>query len=368
MAQSFLYKQIAEEVRQDILDKTLYPGDRLPSVREMADRWQCTIGTVQRAYDLLASDGLLVVRPGQGTHVADVPPLAQAESLRRAKLVHRAESFLLEVLTAGYTQTEVELAVQLALERWRTVNQNPQPWPAQTLRFVGSHDPAVVLITTHFANFASDFMLQLQFAGSLGGLMALAEGQADLAGIHLWDEETNSYNTPFVTRLLPGRDVALLTLAHRRLGLVTTTENPKAIDGLPDLARAGVRFINRQRGAGTRVWLDAQLRRMGIATAKITGYATEAKTHSQVAQTVSDNQADVGVAVESAAIAWGLHFIPLTLEPYELVIAADAFQRPPVQALVNWLVTDAAHHAIAALGGYKTDKTGQVRWIKPFGN
>ena len=115
MTKSFLYRQIAEDIRRDILDETLHPGDRLPSVREMAERWQCTIGTVQRAYDVLAEQSLVVVRPGQGSHVAESPPLVQTESLRRANLVHRAESFLLEVLTAGYTQAEVEQAVQVAL-------------------------------------------------------------------------------------------------------------------------------------------------------------------------------------------------------------------------------------------------------------
>ncbi len=363
MAQAYLYKQIAEDVRQDILSKALFPGDRLPSVRDMAERWQCTIGTVQRAYDLLAADGLLVVRPGQGTHVADVPPLAQAESLRRAKLIHRAESFLLEVLTAGYTQAEVEQAVQLALERWRTVNHSPQPWPAQTLRFAGSHDPAIALITTHFADLAPDFVLQLQFSGSLGGLMALAEGQADLAGIHLWDEATDSYNAPYVSRLLPGRELALLTLAHRRLGLVTAPGNPLGINRLADLTQTGVRFINRQRGAGTRVWLDAQLRRAGVTPAQIGGYSTEAKTHSQVAQAIAENQADAGLAVQSTAVAWELHFTPLTVEQYELVIPAEVFQRPPVQALANWLTTASARQSIASLGGYETGDTGQVRWL-----
>lgn len=364
MPPSFLYEQIAEDVRQNILGKTLYPGDRVPSVREMAERWQCTIGTVQRAYDLLASDGLLVVRPGQGTHVADMPPVAQAEVLRRAKLVHRAESFLLEVLTAGYTQAEVEQAMQLALERWRTVNQTPQSWPNQSLRFVGSHDPAVALITTRFAEVAPDFVLQLQFAGSLGGLMALADGQADLAGIHLWDEATDSYNAPFVTRLLPGREMVLLTVAHRRLGLVTAPDNPKDIHGLPDLIKTGVRFINRQRGAGTRVWLDVQLRRAGIAVEQITGYPEEAQTHSQVAQAIAENRADVGLAIESVAINWKLPFIPLLVEPYDLAIPAEVFHRPPVQALVNWLATDTARRAISSLGGYETGSAGRVRWVR----
>ena len=365
MTKSFLYRQIAEDIRRDILDETLHPGDRLPSVREMAERWHCTIGTVQRAYDVLAEQSLVVVRPGQGSHVAESPPLVQTESLRRANLVHRAESFLLEVLTAGYTQAEVEQAVQVALERWRTLNQNTPPWSQQTLRFVGSHDPAVALITTHFAQVAPNFVLQLQFAGSLGGLIALVEGQADLAGVHLWDKETDTYNAPFVRRLLPGRRMALLTLAHRRLGLITASHNPAHIDGLADLTQAGVRFINRQRGSGTRVWLDAQLHRHSLLAEDISGYVDEAKTHSQVAQAIIEEQADVGLAVESVAKSYGLHFIPLTTERYDLVIPAEIFQREPVQALADWLTTVAAAQMIAALGGYGVDATGRVQWIEP---
>jgi putative molybdopterin biosynthesis protein len=111
------------------------------------------------------------------------------------------------------------------------------------------------------------------------------------------------------------------------------------------------------------VWLDAQLRRVGIPSGKINGYDSEVKTHSQVAQAVAENQADAGLAVESAASAWGLNFVPLTVEPYDLAIPAEAFQRPPIQALANWLNTEVARQAISSLGGYETGPTGQVRWV-----
>ncbi|MCG3208491.1 MAG: hypothetical protein FOGNACKC_02096 [Anaerolineae bacterium] len=365
MSKTFLYHQIAANIRQDILNQTLTPGDRLPSVREMAERWGCTVGTIQRAYEQLAQEGVLVSRAGQGTRVAAAEPVEQAEPLRRANLIHRAEAFLLEVLTAGYTQAEAEQAVRVALERWRTLEQQTANWPEQTLRFVGSHDPAVALITTHFAEVVPDFVLQLSFTGSLGGLMALADGRADLAGIHLWDEESDTYNTPFVRRLLPGQQVALLTVAHRRLGLAVLPANPRHIAGLADLARSDVRFANRQRGAGTRVWLDAHLRRLNIAPEQLSGYSLEAQTHSEVARLVVENKADTGLLVESAAITYGLQFIPLTTERYDLAIPIEAWQRPPVQALANWLVTSPARRKIAALGGYIVDATGAVEWVRP---
>lgn len=364
MAKQHLYHQIAESIRQDILSQSLRSGDRLPPVRELAERWNCTVGTVQRAYEQLAGEGVIIRRPGQGTHVADVSPLAQSEPLRRAQLVHRAESFLLDVLTAGYTEAEVEHALRLALDRWRAAAGQTTGWPAQTLRFVGSHDPAIALITSHFAEVAPNYTLQLSFVGSVGGLTALAQNQADLAGAHLWDAAGGTYNVEAVKQLLPGKKVALLTLAHRRLGLAVLPGNPCGVAGLADLTTPGLQFVNRQPGAGTRVWLDAQLARLGITPNSIAGYRTEAATHSESARQIAEQQADAALIIESAALSYGLDFIPLTTERYDVVIPAEVWPRPPVQSLARWLSTSAAQQAIAALGGYNVAETGRIRWIE----
>lgn len=365
MSKIFLYHQIAEAIRKEILRQLLKPGDRLPSVREMAERWNCTIGTVQRAYDELANEGLVVTRPGQGTHVASAASLLIEEKmpLRRATLVNKAETFLLEALTAGYTQAEIEQAVSLALDRWRALRHQVVKWPETTLRFVGSHDPAVTLVTSHFSHVAPNYIPQLTFSGSLGGLIALAEHKADIAGSHLWDEQSDTYNTPFVQRLLPGRRVALVTLAHRYLGLVVAPSNPLKITQLADLIRPNLRFVNRQPGAGTRVWLDAQLRRLGISAGQILGYDNELQTHSEVVRAVAEEQADAGLVVQAAALAYGLDFIPLTTERYDFVIPAETWERPPVQTLVNWLASTAAKQRIQTIGGYNVAETGQVEWL-----
>jgi putative molybdopterin biosynthesis protein len=363
MTKPSLYQQIAETIRQRILLQQLQPGDRLPSVRDMATEWNCTIGTVQRAYEALARQDLVVSRRGQGTHVAISIPIEQAEPLRRVTLVHRAEAFLLEVLTAGYTPAEVEQAVRLALDRWRTLRIETTHWPDQSLRFAGSHDPAVAFITAHFGEVAPNYIAHLTFSGSLGGLIALAKDQADLAGIHLWDEESDSYNIPFIRRLLPGRRVAVLTLAHRHLGLIVLPANPAGINALTDLGRPGVRFVNRQPGAGTRVWLDVQLRRAQLNPAQISGYEQEVQTHSEVAQAIAEEQADVGLGLEAAALAYGLGFIPLARERYDLVIPAEVWPREPIQALALWLATDAAKTKIMGLGGYDISETGNVAWL-----
>jgi putative molybdopterin biosynthesis protein len=223
---------------------------------------------------------------------------------------------------------------------------------------------AVAWLATRFSEIVSGFSLQLSFSGSLGGLIALAEGQADLAGCHLWDQESDSYNLPFVRRLLPGRRVALLTLAHRHLGLIVASGNPVQIGGLEDLARPGLRFVNRQPGSGTRVWLDASLHQLGIQASQINGYLDEKLTHSEVARSVADGRADVGLGLEASARVFELWFLPLVVERYDFVLLAETMETLWAKALGEWLRDDEARNAIEALGGYDVDETGLVRWIE----
>jgi molybdate-binding protein/DNA-binding transcriptional regulator YhcF (GntR family) len=341
----------------------LKPGDRLPSVREMAERWGCTIGTVQHAYHELVQQGLLTSRSGQGTRVVDNPHLPGAMALRQATLTNRAEAFLLETLTAGHSLEEVERAFRLATDRWRqSIQDQPPPIP-EILRFIGSHDLVMTWLASHFPEIAPGYGLQMQFAGSLGGLIALAEGRADLAGSHLWDEESDTYNIPFVRRVLPGQRVALLTLAQRRIGLILPEGNPVGIASLADLLQPGLRFINRQAGSGTRVWLDAAMSRAGLPTSQIAGYQDEKITHSAVAQAVAEGKADVGIGLEAAALSYNLDFLPLAHDQYDLVIPEAIMALPAVQALANWLIQPDTHAMIEALGGYDVHKTGQINWI-----
>ena len=363
MEEVYLYRQIADAVRRQILHAELKPGDRLPPLRVMMARWNCTIGTVQRAYQELARQGLVVSRAGQGTRVVENLPAQDETPLRRAGLIHRAETFLLEVLIAGYSPVDVEEAVRQALDRWRVVSQTTTAPAAETLRFAGSHDLAVARLATHFDEIAPGYILQLHFTGSLGGLIALSEGKADLAGCHLWDEETDTYNIPFVRRLLPGQRVALVTLAQRQLGLIVPPGNPANVQGLADLVRPELRFVNRQPGSGTRVWLDAMLRRQGIPSSQIEGYADERMTHSEIANAIAEGQAGVGLGLEGAARPYGLAFIPLIQEQYDLVIPAQHFNAPPLQALISWISRPESRERISSLAGYKTTSTGKVTWI-----
>lgn len=367
MDEAVLYKRIADSFRKQIYDGVLKSGDRLPSIRELTQSWNCTPGTVQRAYHELAQDGLVISRAGQGTRVVGSLPqqhLQQQIPLRRAAMVHQAEAFLLEMLTAGYTLEEVQRAFVLAMDRWRALDlEAKSEQPPASLRFSGSHDVAVIWVVGHISEIIPGIDVSANFTGSLGGLIALAEGEADLAGCHLWDEETQTYNEPYLRRLFPGRIMRITRLADRRLGLILANGNPLGIQGISDLARLGVRIINRQQGSGTRVWLDAELHRLGISSDSLIGYTEEAATHSEVACAVAENRTDAGIGLESAANAFGLDFIPLVNEPYELVCTEERAQIDPLARLLAWLGTQAAQAAMAGLKGYDLSHCGESRTL-----
>ncbi len=375
-----LYIQIAESIRRQIASGQLKPGDRLPPVREMARRWGCTPGTVSRAYAELAREGLITGHRGGGTRVAPNLLQPQRPAWRWASLVNRAERFLLEAIGSGYTPEEAQAALRLAITRWETESgkwaateggeteakaRSPlAPCPPQhSLRFAGSHDLVVEQLSQMLRERPAGTILEIRYLGSLGGLIALARGEVHIAGTHLWDEATDSYNAPYVRRIFPGRRMALLTLAHRRLGLIVAPGNPLGIESLRDIARPGVRFINRQQGSGTRVWLDAQLKSLEVNPSDIEGYDREEVTHLDVAKAVAEGRADVGLGIEAAALAYGLGFVPLTLERYDIVIPQEVWDCPGCRALVETIRSAEFRAAVKALGGYETEETGRERWV-----
>lgn len=359
-----LYQKISESLKNQILTGKLKPGDRLPSVRAMSLQWHCTVGTVQRAYRELTKQGLIVSRSGQGTKVSDpIQPVINAEKpLRKAALVHRAETYLLEMLNAGFALQEIDDAMRQAMDRWRTETKEPIIKEKNTIRFAGSHDLVVAWIASHYTEIAPGYHLSLEFSGSLGGLIALAEGKCDLAGCHLWDAEREQFNSPFIRRILPGRHIVLVTLAQRRLGLIVPPGNPAGIKGITDLIHPQIKFINRQQGSGTRVWLDYALNHQNIPTEHIRGYSDEETTHSAVARRIAEGGANAGIGLEAAASSYGLDFVFLRNDRYDLVIPQENLHLQPISSLIDWLGTDTAKKAITNLGGYDIEGTGDLTW------
>lgn len=361
--EDYLYLQIADSIRRDIENGTLKRGAALPPIRSLTSIWHCTIGTVQRAIQELANEGLVSTHVGQRTRVTAPVSTQQKDTLRRANLIHRAETFLLEVMTSGYDAGEAEDAFRIALNRWQSVSQAQPRTGLKTLHFVGSHDLAIAWIATHFADIAPGVQLQLEFTGSLPGLRSLAAGKADISGSHLWDAAEAEYNVPAIRNIFQGESTVLITLAHRQVGFMVLPGNPKNIQSLEDLVHPDVKFINRNPGSGTRVYLDSKLQETGIEPGSVQGYSTERMTHSEVAEEVAEGHADVGIGLEAAAKAYGLDFIFLTRERYDLVVRQRTFQLPAIQALTAWLKADAFHQLLHQLGGYDARESGTIRWV-----
>ncbi|MCK9376665.1 MAG: molybdopterin biosynthesis protein [Syntrophobacterales bacterium] len=231
-----------------------------------------------------------------------------------------------------------------------------------TLVVLGSHDNTIDLLANLLHRRDHRLRLSSGHVGSLGGLMALRQGRAHLGGSHMLDPETNTYNVPFIERYLPGVPLKLINLAWREQGLMVAPGNPKQIKSIRDLVRPELRFINRQRGAGTRLLLDYLLKQEGLDPDQVQGYAREEYTHMAVAVNVFSGTADVGLGILAAARALGLDFIPLLPERYDLVVPESTFTDARFQTLLSVIRAPEFQAAATALGGYDLKDCGTILW------
>ncbi len=231
---------------------------------------------------------------------------------------------------------------------------------ARTIVAIGSHDMTLDLLAQFLAERAPGHRLTSANVGSLGGLIALKRGEAHLGGSHLLDPATGDYNWPYIDQYLPDRDVVLVTHVRREQGLIVPPGNPKRIAAFDDLAREDVLFVNRQRGAGTRLLLDYELDRRGIAPEGVRGYDREEYTHLAVAAAVASGTADCGLGVRAAARALGLDFVAVGWERYDLVIPREHYESDLLQPLLALHHDEAFRAAVAALPGYDVEEMGRV--------
>ena len=228
-----------------------------------------------------------------------------------------------------------------------------------TIVAIGSHDLVLDLAASALRADDPRVTLASSNVGSLGGLVALRDGLCHIAGSHLLDPATGEYTLPYLDRILPGQDVSVVRLVHRDQGLMVAAGNPLGLKGIDDLARPGVRYVNRQRGAGTRVLLDHELRNRGISPDAIDGYPREEPTHLAVAAAVAAGRADAGLGITAAARAFGLDFLPVTREPYDLVVGAHDADSPRLAPLWELLESGRFRAAVQDLGGYGTEEMGR---------
>jgi putative molybdopterin biosynthesis protein len=234
----------------------------------------------------------------------------------------------------------------------------------RTIVVIGSHDLTLDLISSELAVRAGGLRLSSSNVGSLGGLLALQRGEAHLAGSHLLDEDTGEYNFSYVRQYIPDRPVTIVNLVYRVQGLILPPGNPRGLSNIEDLARPGIRFVNRQRGAGTRVLLDYRLKELGIDPGSIDGYQREEFTHLMVAASVAGGTADVGLGIQSAARALNLDFVPLLQERYDLIIPAEHYESDLLEPLLA-LIRDVSFRArVEALGGYDASRMGEIQNAK----
>ncbi|MCK5428005.1 MAG: hypothetical protein KAI94_00960 [Anaerolineales bacterium] len=227
-----------------------------------------------------------------------------------------------------------------------------------TIFAIGSHDISLDLLAQFLA--ARDRRLASANVGSLGGLVALKRGQAHLAGSHLLDPKTGEFNISYIRQYLPDVPVVVVAFVGREQGLLVLRGNPKGFRSLDDLARPEVTFVNRQRGAGTRVLLDYHLGILGVSQEDILGYDQEEYTHLGVAAAIASGRADCGLGIAAAAQALDLDFIPLFKERYDLVIPREYYESDLLAPVLDIIKEGSFCQAIAELPGYDTDPMGTI--------
>jgi putative molybdopterin biosynthesis protein len=229
-----------------------------------------------------------------------------------------------------------------------------------TILCTGSHDIAIGVLEDQLKLKYPQFKIAATNVGSLGGLLALERGETHLAGTHLLDTETETYNIPDIRRAIPNVPLVLVHLAQREQGILVARGNPKAIMSLGDLARPGVRFVNRQAGSGTRVLLDHEQQKRRIDPAALIGYEREEFTHMSVAIAVASGLADAGLGVRAAAAALNLDFVPVANEQYDLAIAASFFDSETGKMLLEILGSGGFKRVVTSLGGYDPARSGEI--------
>lgn len=229
----------------------------------------------------------------------------------------------------------------------------PETPPGQTPLIIGSNDLALKRLEHDFSPKNSGVNPILLSVDSLDGLLKLRQGICQMATCHLLDPDSAVYNLPFIRHLFPGQPMTLLHLFHREGGLLLQPGNPKQIYALADLTRPDVKLINRECGSGIRVWLDDQLRRMAISPTQLRGYSHVVSSHLEVAQAVLEGRADVGLGLQGSASSFGLDFIPLFEEPYDLVFSQSALTDPLLAPFLNHLSSLEFKRAVEKIDGYR---------------
>jgi putative molybdopterin biosynthesis protein len=228
----------------------------------------------------------------------------------------------------------------------------------------GSNDPILDILHTYMRTLYPEFYIFTANTGSTDGMKALNKGYTDIAWSHLFDPKTNEYNIPFLPHYVPNIKPVVVNLFCRDMGFLVAAKNPLGIHGFEDLARKEVRFINRQKGAGTRVLLDYYLKKMRIPSSEIKGYDKEVYTHLEVGISVLSKESDVGIGTIAVSKFFGLSFIPITTESFDMILDQSTFFEKGIQAFVEVLNSDGFRKRITKLGNYDFKNSGKILYSR----
>jgi putative molybdopterin biosynthesis protein len=325
-------------------------------VRPLLDRWlgrppvepdEIEAVMTRKVHSSMGDEEYLRVTVGQVGDRTIAAPLARGAGVLTSLV--RADGIVR--IPAGSQGLEAGQHVRVGLYRTRAEI-------AQTIVALGSHDLTLDLVAQFLAGRGR--RLASANVGSLGGLVALRRGEAHLAGSHLLDPQTGEFNLGYIRQYLPETPVVVLGWVGREQGLIVAPGNPRRVSGLQDIASSGLRFVNRQRGAGTRLLLDFHLAQLAIDPAALAGYDREEYTHLAVAAAVASGRAECGLGIRAAAEALGLGFVPLFQERYDLVIPRRHYEDPFLRPLLDLLEDPAFREAVAALPGYSLEPMGRI--------
>jgi molybdate transport repressor ModE-like protein len=282
---------------------------------------------------------LVILEKGRGARLSALgEKLLWAQARARARLSPQLENLA----------SELNLEIQRA-----RADRNP------TLRLHASHGYAVAQLPDLLRE-DGRVALDLHYLPASDALASLARGACDLAGFHVPEGSVAGHAMALYGRWLEDREHRLVCLVRRQQGLFVRPGNPKRILSLADLTRSGVRFVNRQRGSGTRLLLDTLLQQAGINGERIEGYATEEFTHAAVAAYVASGMADAGMGVEPPAREFKLDFVPVAAERYFLAGRRETFERPMIMELLRLLSGPQFKDRVARLPGYSAERSGEI--------
>ncbi|WP_461204682.1 molybdopterin biosynthesis protein [Clostridium sp. DL1XJH146] len=233
-----------------------------------------------------------------------------------------------------------------------------------TLVCIGSHDPIIDIIGDFMHADDKNSFLSSAHVGSFGGIMALKNGETHISPIHLLDPETGEYNLAYIDKYLKDKNIALIKLVKRTQGIMIRKENKDKVSKIEDISHKNLKFVNRQRGSGTRVLFDYKLKELGLNPKSINGYEREEFTHLAVAAAIANGDVDCGLGIYSAAKIMKLDFIPVAEEYYDIAIPLEFIDLPVVQEFIKIIKNDKFKRKLDELGGYGYDEIGEIIYPK----